>query len=236
MFLLGEIPHDVGPTLIDFTHDIEQEKIYIIIQSLVIKEHFCQIAQILAVHLLLAAIHLQQKQKHKVGRACEWNRANHSNRRRGKPRSTEPNWEQQQQEKWSTAGVPDIHCNRNNTSKKPHHWWVALPQGYNSMKTVVGKLSSLEWMLCNWGCQWYADSYSIALNHYFDNTKTDPAVDGFQICSTRANGVLDQLWDNPATGRPQSLAFCVQCSSIAHSILPIHLSLTRRGSQTNFHS
>jgi len=56
------LPHDVIPFIIDFTQDIEEERVDIIVQGLMIQEELGKQAQILAVDLVLLPIHLKDRQ------------------------------------------------------------------------------------------------------------------------------------------------------------------------------
>ena len=54
------IPHDVGTPFVTLAQDVEQEQVDIIVQRFVVQEELGQVAQILAVLLFLATIHLCQ--------------------------------------------------------------------------------------------------------------------------------------------------------------------------------
>ncbi len=49
----------MGSSLIILAQDVEQEEVDIIVQGLVVQEQLCQVAQVLAVELLLLPINLQ---------------------------------------------------------------------------------------------------------------------------------------------------------------------------------
>ena len=53
------VPNNVGATLITFTEDVKKDEIKIVVQGFVVQEQLCQVAEVLAVHLLLLAIHLK---------------------------------------------------------------------------------------------------------------------------------------------------------------------------------
>ena len=52
-------PYNVGPPLVILAQHIEEEEVHIIVQCLVVQEQLGQVAQVLAVQLLLLAIHLR---------------------------------------------------------------------------------------------------------------------------------------------------------------------------------
>ena len=55
---MGRSPHNVRSSLVILTEDVEQEEIHVIVERLVVQEQLCQITEVLAVLLLLLAIHL----------------------------------------------------------------------------------------------------------------------------------------------------------------------------------
>lgn len=48
---LGEVSDKMAPSVVSFSHDIEEERLDIIIQSLVVQEEFGQKTQVLTVNL-----------------------------------------------------------------------------------------------------------------------------------------------------------------------------------------
>ena len=73
------LPHDVGPALIIFTEHIKEKEVHIIVQRLVVQEQLCEVAQILAVQLLLLAIHLHAHGLSTAEQACKHGNMQHAN-------------------------------------------------------------------------------------------------------------------------------------------------------------
>ena len=61
VLLLAEVAHDVAPALIRLREHVEQEQVHVVVQRLVVQEQLGQEAQVLAVHLLLAAVNLEHR-------------------------------------------------------------------------------------------------------------------------------------------------------------------------------
>ena len=55
----GCSPHNMCATLIALAQDVEEEEVDVVVQGLVVQEELGQVTQVLAVHLLLLAIHLK---------------------------------------------------------------------------------------------------------------------------------------------------------------------------------
>lgn len=53
------VPNNMASSLIALTQDIEEEEVHIVEQGLVVQEQLCQVAQVLAEHLLLLAINFK---------------------------------------------------------------------------------------------------------------------------------------------------------------------------------
>mmetsp|Transcript_41598 Transcript_41598/g.106452 ORF Transcript_41598/g.106452 Transcript_41598/m.106452 type:complete len:349 (+) Transcript_41598:700-1746(+) len=57
--LLGKVAHHVVPRGVVLREDVEQEGVHVVVERLVVQEELGEVAQVLAVHLLLAPVHLK---------------------------------------------------------------------------------------------------------------------------------------------------------------------------------
>ena len=61
LLLLAEVADDVKAVVVALAHDVEQERVGVVIQGLVVEEQLGQEAQILSVGLVLAAVDLKER-------------------------------------------------------------------------------------------------------------------------------------------------------------------------------
>ena len=59
MFLLAEVAHHMATVLVAYGHNVKEEGLHIVVQSLVVQEELGNETQILAIDLLLLAIHFK---------------------------------------------------------------------------------------------------------------------------------------------------------------------------------
>ena len=64
--LLGEVADRVAPALVHDAQHVEEEEVHVVVQCLVVEEELGEVAQVLAVDLLLLAVDLEVGQGHRV--------------------------------------------------------------------------------------------------------------------------------------------------------------------------
>ena len=82
-------PDNVGPPLVVLAEHVEQEEVDVVVERLVVQEQLCEVAQVLAVALLLLAVHLPRHGA-KAGQCCDSGNDRPFLPRAGRPQTLPP--------------------------------------------------------------------------------------------------------------------------------------------------